>query len=769
MPVEFNRESWGSTGDARGVQSGVVGLDWGGETGCFLAELGCCHIFLEDYFVARCSLVVTKLCYMDIHCDGSLRDSAMDENVTVEDEDQVQVEQGMGLHPEHTGSHSLLGIILSFPFSVIFAVVNSSSVQISTLDLPMGAPRLSFGMEEVYSYPLYKGFGIASSRVGAFEEFLNNASILMIVDNGNGGLYLQNFEPVKMGVKKEDGSLSKIMPPEEQEILDEMDIKVKKYLRGESANFEALRDKKLKGQLAVKEELYGKSAKAAAKVEKWLMPSEGGYLEAEGIEKTWRIKQEAIVREVDISSSKNQYDIVLPDLGPYTLDFTSSGRYMAVAGRKGHLAIIDMMNMGLIKELQIEDLVFFGGKDMVGLLEWGRNSLLSSFPSFQRLWTYGTRTFITGMAQSFIVCRVLDCGSSGSRDGNVNVERQEHGAVLKLQFLKNHFLLASINKFGQLHYQDVTTGLMVGNFRTGLGSSDVMQVNPFNSIVALGHSNGSVTMWKPTSAAPLVKMLTHHGPVSALSFHSNGHLMATAGTDRKIKIWDLRKFEVLQTLPGHAKTLDFSQKGLLATSTGSFVQILGDFSGSQNYSRYMTHSIAKGYQIQKVLFRPYEDVLGLGHSMGWSSILIPGSGEPNFDSWVANPFETPKQRREKEVRSLLDKLPPETIMLDPKKIGNLRPPTRRKEKPSKEEREAEMEAAVADAKNSVSTKRKTKGRSKPSRRAKKTQEAVERAKRPFLEQQKQEEELSKNKKQKIREQSELPKSLQRFVSKKAAS
>lgn len=356
-----------------------------------------------------------------------------------------------------------------------------------------------------------------------------------------------------------------------------------------------------------------------------------------------------------------------------------------------------------------------------------------------------------------------------NRDGTELHCLKEHGSVLKLQFLKNHFLLASINKFGQLHYQDVTTGLMVGNFRTGLGRSDVMQVNPFNGVIALGHSNGSVTMWKPTSGAPMVKMLTHHGPVSALSFHSNGHLMATAGTDKKIKIWDLRKFEVLQTLPGHAKTLDFSQKGLLATSTGSFVQILGDFSGSQNYSRYMTHSIAKGYQIQKVMFRPYEDVLGLGHSMGWSSILIPGSGEPNFDSWVANPFETPKQRREKEVRSLLDKLPPETIMLDPKKIGTLKPRTKR-EKRSKEEREAEMEAAVADAKSSVSTKRKTKGRSKPSRRAKKVQEAIERAKRPFLEQQKQEEELSKNKKQKISEQSEqLPKSLQRFVSKKAGS
>jgi len=42
------------------------------------------------------------------------------------------------------------------------------------------------------------------------------------------------------------------------------------------------------------------------------MPSEGGYLEAEGIEKTWRIKQQAIAQEVDILSSKNQHDIVLP-------------------------------------------------------------------------------------------------------------------------------------------------------------------------------------------------------------------------------------------------------------------------------------------------------------------------------------------------------------------------------------------------------------------------------------------------------------------------
>jgi len=343
---------------------------------------------------------------------------------------------------------------------------------------------------------------------------------------------------------------------------------------------------------------------------------------------------------------------------------------------------------------------------------------------------------------------------------------QEHGAVTRLQFLKNHFLLVSINKFGQLRYQDVTMGEMISNFRTGLGRTDVMLANPFNGVVALGHSGGTVSMWKPTSAVPLVKMLCHPGPITALAFHPNGNLMATSGKEKKIKIWDLRKFEVLQVIPGHAKTLDFSQKGLLAAGTGSYVQILGDFSGSRIYSRYMGHSIVKGYQIGKVAFRPYEDVLGIGHSMGWSSILIPGSGEPNFDTWLANPFETSKQRREKEIHSLLDKLPPETIMLDPSKIGTLKS-AKKKDKPTKKEKEAEMEAVVEAAKGTA-IRKKTKGKNKPSKIAVKKKKIVERAKRPFLEKQMEEENVTK-KKQKISEEISLPTALQRFARKKATA
>lgn len=47
-------------------------------------------------------------------------------------------------------------------------------------------------------------------------------------------------------------------------------------------------------------------------------------------------------------------------------------------------------------------------------------------------------------------------------------------------------------------------------------------------------------------------------------------------------------------------------------------------------------------QVSDIQFSPYEDFLGLGLSSGFESIVIPGSGEANFDTYEANVFETTK-------------------------------------------------------------------------------------------------------------------------------
>eukprot|EP00246_Nothoceros_aenigmaticus_P012637 TRINITY_DN4022_c0_g2_i2.p1 TRINITY_DN4022_c0_g2~~TRINITY_DN4022_c0_g2_i2.p1 ORF type:complete len:431 (-),score=53.47 TRINITY_DN4022_c0_g2_i2:1544-2728(-) len=342
---------------------------------------------------------------------------------------------------------------------------------------------------------------------------------------------------------------------------------------------------------------------------------------------------------------------------------------------------------------------------------------------------------------------------------------RDHFRVLKLEFLPLHFLLATTDSTGILRYQDTSTGHIVAQHRTRLGACEVMRMNPYNAVLGLGHNNGTVTMWSPNLGSPLVTMLCHKGPVTALAFNLEGQQMATAGYDGKVKVWDVRKYTVLHSYfsPTTPKSLEISQRGMLAVGSGSGIEIWRDLATKQTIP-YMKHRTWKGAQVQDLAFCPYEDGLGVGHASGFSSLLVPGSGEPNFDTYVANPYASTRQRREAEVHSLLDKLQPEMIVLDPEQIGTLQK-TARENEIDKGRQATDANIATDDILGrTIKEKKKAKGRNKPSKRYKKKQTNIITAKRTVIEEQSREKSRS-NVGIGGREDESLPAALQRFTRK----
>ena len=462
------------------------------------------------------------------------------------------------------------------------------------------------------------------------------------------------------------------------------------FARGPAVATKSIADKKLRGTLRYREKLAGAAQSSAAAAHEWLLPSslgtDAGALEAEPgtLERTWRVSQRELVSDLaPRGAAKKALDLSMPDTGPYAVAFTPSGRKMVLGGRRGHLAVVDAETARLGCEVflrgegsTVRDVSFLHNDDFFAVAQGGHGGSGG------------------GAGGVFIYDR---------RGAEVHAAR-EHAGARRLAFLRSHFLLSSIGDGGVLRWQDVTTGQLVGASGTGslpTRAGDVRSAfcaNPHNAVVCAGHANGVLSMWSPNctaSSGPLVKILAHRGPVLSCAVDGRGLHLVTSGADGQVRVFDVRTFKPLHSYLSRAPAADvaISQRGVVAVGAGRTVTLWKDALGSKAASPYMrvdlstaqvpagtgnraTGAASTGARgntagVWRTVFRPYEDVLAVGHSGGVSLSLVPGSGEPNYDSYVADPYASLRQRREGEVRALLDKLPPESIVLDPSTIGRV--------------------------------------------------------------------------------------------------
>lgn len=337
--------------------------------------------------------------------------------------------------------------------------------------------------------------------------------------------------------------------------------------------------------------------------------------------------QEYIQRNVNLYTREKAFSLAL-DNGPFKCRYTQNGSHMLVHNSSGYFSAFNAQSFDMCFEIDLEDPIYDA--------RYLHNEL-------------------------YLATAQKDCVFIYDSTGRELHAVRDMKSPKMLEFLPYHFLLAGVSDNGFMDYLDTSTGEVVSSLFVGTKNPTAIKNNPSSAVVHLGSRRGQVSLWAPSQKSSLMTVNCHTSAVSAIEIDRTGDHMITAGIDNKVKVFDIRNtYKPLKTIPTKTNVhfTALSQRNILAMGYSNKVAMLKDFDRV-----YMKHSVSG--PISSLEFCNHEDVLGIGHIGGISSIVVPGSGDPVYDSGEVPPFMTKKERQNLEVKKLLDKIPADMISMEP--------------------------------------------------------------------------------------------------------
>lgn len=138
---------------------------------------------------------------------------------------------------------------------------------------------------------------------------------------------------------------------------------------------------------------------------------------------------------------------------------------------------------------------------------------------------------------------------------NFNVFTGHKNAVLQVRWTSDGEHLASCSPDMTVRAWDAMTGEQVGILKDhGDIVNSCSVVRRGAPMVVSGSDDCSAKLWDLRSRGAS-KSLQERYQVTAVEFSEAGDQIFTGGIDNKIKVWDLRKDEVVMTLDGHSDTI----------------------------------------------------------------------------------------------------------------------------------------------------------------------------------------------------------------------